>query len=418
MEISENSTAAPGGDILFARLAFNLLESGDVEEATKVLEKGLRFYPSYAQAHYILAKCYMKQHLTDEARAELERVLRYDPNHANATKDLSSIYFINGFQDLYKEYLLKLFTLNPLNEEVVDEVKKLGEYKLWSSRSEDPSSPELNRTKEVRPAPPEKVTPVEFSFSPATDNLDDRDLLFPGKVDLSQFDNVQDDFTTILHGNLELPQKRAEPDVEDLDLLKSKEEIFGGEIEEVADEVAQQVPDSEEILESMDDMLGDDEELVIQQIKETDNHLKLPDDDEMALPGDKLSFSEDDDEITDSTGNVEAENAKDVSEEDQIDIDKIIMQKSPAIDPERNKSTEADHPITDFDHLQDEEDEKFEQPKIISQTLGEILVSQKKYSEAKSVFEALKEKTPNNKSLDVKIAYLDKIIGLEKKAKS
>jgi uncharacterized protein HemY len=68
--------------------------------------------------------------------------------------------------------------------------------------------------------------------------------------------------------------------------------------------------------------------------------------------------------------------------------------------------------------MSEEEDEKFEQPRIISQTLGEILVSQKKYTEAKSVFEALREKQPQNKSLDVKIAYLDQIIGLEKVGKS
>jgi hypothetical protein len=36
--------------------------------------------------------------------------------------------------------------------------------------------------------------------------------------------------------------------------------------------------------------------------------------------------------------------------------------------------------------------------------------------EAKAVFEALKEKQPKNKSLDVKITYLDKIIGLEKRS--
>jgi len=59
------------------------------------------------------------------------------------------------------------------------------------------------------------------------------ELIFPDKVDLSQFDNVQDDFTTILHGNLELPQKNMPREEDDLDLLKSKEEIFGGEEAEI-----------------------------------------------------------------------------------------------------------------------------------------------------------------------------------------
>ena len=53
--------------------------------------------------------------------------------------------------------------------------------------------------------------------------------------------------------------------------------------------------------------------------------------------------------------------------------------------------------------------------KIISQTLGEILVSQNKYKEAKEVFLALKEQQPDNPGIDKKLEILDKIIALEEK---
>ena len=59
------------------------------------------------------------------------------------------------------------------------------------------------------------------------------------------------------------------------------------------------------------------------------------------------------------------------------------------------KERELDDEVSNVDDFSDEEDDKFEQPKIISQTLGEILVSQQKYAEAKAVFEALKEKQPD-----------------------
>jgi len=411
LEISENSNNLPGGDILFARLAYNLLQSGDVEEATKILEKGLRTYPSYAQAHYILAKCYMKQHLTDEARAELERVLRYDPNHSNAIKDISSMYFINGFQDLYKDYLLKLFTLNPLYEEVVDEVKKLGEYKLWASAAGDSSPVDLSHKDLKDDEIPEPEIPVVPPPKPENvEQEESSELIFPDKVDLSQFDNVQDDFTTILHGNLELPQKNMPREEDDLDLLKSKEEIFGGEEAEKKEDTD---TTPEESLESMDDILGEDEELVIKQIRDTDDHLTI-DDNEIELPDDTLKIPSDQEEI-DQEMIEEPEVTQSEDQKEQIAIDNIIMEKPvSSSDQNKEKKTDADHPVADFDHFQDDEESKFDQPKIISQTLGEILVSQKKYSEAKSVFEALKEKTPENKSLDVKIAYLDKIIGLEK----
>ena len=132
MELTENMVNQPGKEILFAHFASNLLKSGDTDAAIKVCERGLKKFPTYAQAHYILARCYIKKKLNDEARAELERVLRYNPNHVKAVRDLAGLYFANGFQDLYKEYLMQLYTLDPMNDKVIQEAKKLGEFKLWS----------------------------------------------------------------------------------------------------------------------------------------------------------------------------------------------------------------------------------------------------------------------------------------------
>jgi tetratricopeptide (TPR) repeat protein len=304
----------PGKEILFAHLASNLLKSGELDEAIKLCEKGLKKFPTYAQAHYILARCYIRKKLNDEARAELERVLRYDPNHIKAIRDIAGLYFANGFQDLYKEYLMQLFTLDPINENVIQEAKKLGEYELWLAVKKGPVFPEP--AKEIDLENEDKDQKNNVFIEPEKENasLYEPDPIFPDKIDLSQFDNVKDDFTTILHGKLEYSGK-----------------------------IAQSEPD------------------------------KDPD-------------------LADITKDIIEEPTKDIIEE-------------PAIEDKADSSP-------------DEEEEKFEQPKIISQTLGEILVSQQKYTEAKAVFEALKEKQPDNKALDLKIEYLDRIIGLEKKGKS
>lgn len=296
----------PGKEILFAHLASNLLKSGELDEAIKLCEKGLKKFPTYAQAHYILARCYIRKKLNDEARAELERVLRYDPNHIKAIRDIAGLYFANGSQDLYKEYLMQLFTLDPINENVIQEAKKLGEYELWLAVKKGPVSPEP--AKEIDLENEDKDQKDNVFIEPEKENasLYEPDPIFPDKIDLSQFDNVKDDFTTILHGKLEYSGK-----------------------------IAQSEPDKDP---------------------------------------------------------------------DLADITKDIIEE-PAIEDKADSSP-------------DEEEEKFEQPKIISQTLGEILVSQQKYTEAKAVFEALKEKQPDNKALDLKIEYLDRIIGLEKKGKS
>ncbi len=389
MDISENLLNLPGGEILFARLASNLLQSGDVDEAIKLCENGLKKFPTYAQAHFVLAKCYLKQQMNDEARAELERVLRYDPNHVNAIKDLSSLYFLNGFQDLYKEYLFKLFTLDPINEEVIDEVKKLGEYELWSPVS--PVQPSEKVVDEGGSEPsedsserPEQINEYD-SDSPATGEMDDQEILessteeteergradsvFPDRIDLSQFDNLDDDFTTILHGKLEYPDTKSMDLQDNPELQKAKEEIFGGE-EPIVDKAP-----TEDIVETMDELLGEDEEIGKQDFEK----------------------------IVSSEENKETESMV------PVDSESISQENIPPISVPDNIPS---------DQMSEEEEEKFEQPRIISQTLGEILVSQKKYTEAKSVFEALREKQPQNKSLDVKIAYLDQIIGLEKVGKS
>ncbi|MCK4753581.1 MAG: tetratricopeptide repeat protein [Calditrichia bacterium] len=353
MEITENMVNQPGKEILFAHLASNLLKSGELDKAIKLCEKGLKKFPTYAQAHYVLARCYIRKKLNDEARAELERVLRYDPGHIKAIRDIAGLYFANGFQDLYKEYLMQLFTLDPINENVIQEAKKLGEYELWLAVKKGPVSPEP--AKEIDLENEDKDQKDNVFIEPEKENasLYEPDPIFPDKIDLSQFDNVKDDFTTILHGKLEYSGKiaQSEPD-KDPEL----EDIAKDIIEEpVIKDKAASSPDKDQVQPSMDEPQGADG---------------------------KLS----DKGLDDSMGSAN--------------------QEPPA---ER---------ITYSDEYPDEEEEKFEQPKIISQTLGEILVSQQKYVEAKAVFEALKEKQPDNKALDLKIEYLDRIIGLEKKGKS
>jgi hypothetical protein len=88
---------------------------------------------------------------------------------------------------------------------------------------------------------------------------------------------------------------------------------------------------------------------------------------------------------------------------------KIVSEEESSLEEEVSEKAEA----TGKEESKDETDTK--QTQIISQTLGEILVSQKKYSEALQVFKALKENQPANTILDRKIALLEKIILLEKK---
>jgi tetratricopeptide (TPR) repeat protein len=374
----------PGKEILFAHYASNLLKSGKLDEAIKVCERGLKKYPTYAQAHYILARCYIRKKLNDEARAELERVLRYEPNHIKAIRDLAGLHFANGFQDLYKEYLMQLFTLDPVNEKVIEEAKKLGEYKLWSAEYTPPAPTEPEIQPEIVPDSNDYKEDVFIETEKEKTEESDTDSIFPDKIDLSQFDNVDDDFTTILHGKMEYPGRMPTPaPTGHQDLADVARDI----IEEPQTEKKSDSLKSQEQEQTIPDQAA---QAAMGQTAD-DSQIGKQDD---SNPDGSIVNSVQDGGLTNGIEQSGSVSNEQVSSQEQIDAD-----------------------ITTPDNFDDEDDDKFEQPKIISQTLGEILVSQQKYVEAKAVFEALKEKQPENKALDLKIEYLNRIIGLEKEGK-
>jgi tetratricopeptide (TPR) repeat protein len=327
-----------GMDILFARVASNLLKKGNLDEAVKICENGLKKYPSYAQAHYVLAGCYLKSNRQNEAKNELERTLRFDPSHLRALRLVAGIYQKSDMKDPYRETLIKLHTLDPLNAEITSETEAAGIKTGW---------PANENAKQSQRVQPETGTRVE-------------------KVDLSQFDNRDDDFTTIISGKTE----------------------DSGEDE----------PDHVPVYE--DEKLGEPE----------------PEPDEK-----DLEFEELEELKFDETGGDETESDK--GEEwlgtvNEGEATEIIFEKSG-----EEKSTGSDDTFKTPEQLSEnivktgepDAEEVPAQPKIVSQTLGEILVSQKKYTQALQVFELLKEQHPDNKSLDKKITFLKKIITLEQK---
>ena len=393
LDLTENMVNQPGKEILFAHLASNLLKSGQLDEAIKVCEKGLKKHPTYASAHYILARCYIRKKMNDEARVELERVLRYDPNHIKAIRDLAGIYFANGFQDLYREYLMQLFTLDPMNEKVIQEAKKLGEFNLWSSSGEETAiaepAPEidLNFDSESNIEFKEEKNIVFQEPEKQTSEPSETDKIFPDKIDLSQFDNVEDDFTTILHGKLEYSGKINQS--------------LPGNNEDMADitgalSEGQAAEDKVTSTQSNEQPQSSSNEQNVSP-GHTEEHVKLSD----SVPEEQGKTIEEGGQFSRSDASGDSSSSSD-SISTEIEMDEGELEGS----------------MLDADEFSDEEEEKFEQPKIISQTLGEILVSQQKYVEAKSIFEALKEKQPENRALDLKIEYLERIIGLENKAKS
>lgn len=415
MKIDKNILEEEGKAILFARWASILYNGGDIEEAVKICENGLKQFPTYAQAHFILAKCYQKKEMIEEARSEFERVLRYDPNHLNAIKELMKIFQQNGLDDIYKEYLLKLFTLDPLNAEVIEEVKKIGKYEAWCASVEE-------LLPEEKPAhiDEQEVDTFDIPSEIEEENMFDieledraKEVVDPSKLDLSQFDNREDDFTTIMDGIFK-PGARA--DFEDRSTEDENIDETGLEEKQDLQLDIDQVTSEEDA--SIEDEAGDhfhEEELEeplfpekndsLEDEKSVDSGDDLNIDNKSETADDSSSLDLNKDDIAESQEEISFEAPPDPNgtENDMLSVPKETTLPETLLE-------ESEHP--DMDDSEDGEPQ-FQKPKIISQTLGEILVSQKKYKEAKQVFEALKEKQPDNLMLEKKIALIDQIIALE-----
>ena len=317
-----------GMEILFARVASNLLHKGNVDEAINICENGLKKFPAYAHAHYVLASCYLSKKRQNEAKSEFERTLKLEPDHLRARKALTDLYHELGMEDAYKQNLQRLNYLDPLNREITDRVKEMGISVPW----------------------PKEVPTVEES-------ADEKQKV--EKIDLSQFDNRRDDFISIISG------KQPE----------SGETGSAGNNSEI------------------NETAGTDED------------------------GKPIDY-EDLDELKFDDGESTSEKKSDqwVRSEDNGEATEIIISRTGTVKDQKNSAGKPQtEPGGDSAKSDDDEQNESSQPKIVSQTLGEILVSQKKYTQALKVFELLQEQHPDNKGLEKKITFLKKIISLERK---
>jgi tetratricopeptide (TPR) repeat protein len=354
-------------NILFAHEASNLIKDNKVDDAIQVCANGLKKYPTYAHGHFILAQCYQKKNKNDEARAELERVVKYDPCHLRALDALAKFNKDSGLDDIYKDYMQKLFTLDPLSEVIIEEAKKLGFYGSGIEKKEEIKALEEKAEEATK----------EF-YNP---HLDETTEL--PKFDLSQFNNRNDDFTTIIDGK------------EDGDLIEKASSEESLEIENSVDK-----NEPEEYQENFfDENIGLDEQEISTSDTVSDERLDrdawgtfmAPEkNDSVKRPIPDTSFDMEEEILTD--------NVNDLSQEPNLDAEET-----------QETADEEEQPVDNNTAQEPEVNE----PKIISQTLGEILVSQKKYPEALKVFNSLKSQQPDNKLLDKKISFLEKIIALE-----
>ena len=377
----------PDKNILFAHVASILLDRGKLDEAITICENGLKSVPSYAQGHFILARCYQLKNKPEQAKAEFERVLRYDPNHIAAIREIALFHRRNKMDDLYKKFLHQLVTLDPTNEIILEDARNTGVYVPW-----------IHPDTEVR----DSMTEEE-------------------KIDLSQFENRDDDFTTIMHG-LFKPDDKSE----------IREEVPGTVLAEepedeeiVADEIPFQNEEYSSTLKTQDDLIQSLDTSATDMVKEEEVSMS---EDEL-YKGEEAEGAKDQEEVKDFK---EPEKEQTTAEANLLTMEHYNQKDETTTDTERNGdettiifegeiSIDTDHlskPARTEQKYGDDTDEGETpdvfntNPKLISQTLAEILVSQKKYVEARNMFVTLKAQNPENTKYDKKIEFLSRIIEL------
>ncbi len=104
--------------ILFARLADNFLQKGNLKRALEVCKRGLRYRPSYVAGHLVMGKCYFASERLEEARQEFQKVLQLDPDNVSAFWHLGTIEQEMGWEDTALNHFRKAFALDPFNQEL------------------------------------------------------------------------------------------------------------------------------------------------------------------------------------------------------------------------------------------------------------------------------------------------------------
>jgi len=112
--------------LIFAQYADYLRKSGEIEEAIKILEKGIQKHPNYATGYLILGRCYKDKELYEPALAQLEKAYELDHQNILSLRELADLHLkLNNIDNAIK-YFENLLNLDPLDDETR---KKLNELK-------------------------------------------------------------------------------------------------------------------------------------------------------------------------------------------------------------------------------------------------------------------------------------------------
>ncbi len=110
---------------LFARLADLFRESGNIEKAIEICEKGVRHFPYYITGHLVLGRCYYEQKRSDPAKDEFQRVIQLDRSNLQALKFLAEIFSGQNLKSQAIERYREILKFDPENTTIQSELNSI-----------------------------------------------------------------------------------------------------------------------------------------------------------------------------------------------------------------------------------------------------------------------------------------------------
>ncbi len=176
--------------LLFARVAEQLLNKGQVDEATRICEEGTRKHPYYVTGRMVLGKCYLQKKMFDLAEKEFKRVLLFDPKYIAAHKFYGDLMREAGWPNACEMSYKKILAIDPLDRSAKEMLETLERVKPKEQAiltpGEDAVEEGLSRAMEIDSG---QVTeeyeeifqsgaPRQEEPAPATESIDIDDDLF------------------------------------------------------------------------------------------------------------------------------------------------------------------------------------------------------------------------------------------------
>lgn len=374
----ERKLADNPNSIFFARLADSYMQTGRLDEAIELCERGVRIHPNYVTGHYILGKCFVRKKLFDQAEKELKRVLSKDPKYISAHREYGELMAQIGWNSNCEMTFNEILQIDPLNDKA--------QQRLIELKKQFTITPEKN-------PPPEQLT--DFGITQADDDIFSAT---PLSFDESEFD---------------IPSPPPAP----TEKIELKEPEF--QLEETSDEPSAKLSDEESSIDLLEDIFGDntiaDLESELPQSSDDDTLQPMSSDEELQLTSANFPIENEFDEPEpepDPFHILQQEREKELASENifgtPFEPEKSVNEKKPPSHQPKPDSIIAQEPIqsADDDIKSREEKAAEKKEKIVTPTLGEIYAAQHQYSKAISVYELLLKKDCDNQFYKDKIKIL------------